>query len=432
VKIDLRYNPYIRSLSRQVLLILTVLLTCCLAANAQNKTVYTKVYFAKNESGLSKRATKKLDAFCTKLDTIGEIEKVFLHGFTDSDAASDYNVKLSIDRCKTVKEYLVSAGYKHDQITIRPHGEKKAGLDANDPRKKAKNRRVDAVVSYTRITILKDTISTVVADTCDGDTLIDMGEGVFAIMSMCDYNKHKSCLTYHFYKRVQCSKYKVNRFKMKLGLKNYSKCINPFVSFEFYIESCGDTCFTVPMRVFIPTSYYKTRGAMRDFRKALDRRTRKVKYNQKEYLELEVKCGGNINCGGNRRFPCCNSGYKIKLKNKLKLIEAIGRNDRLEQETVLVFKEKRDSSNFYVKRDVIETLVLRQGDSLITISNVQLPLLRQSLRRCKTCKHRWFFFNRLYQRDKTTPKHYKIKAKDLHELISPGWRSRVEAIIEEP
>lgn len=399
-----------------------MLLACFLAINtsidAQTETAYTKVYFDKNESSLNNRAVKKLTQFIGFMDTMEVIEKVYLHGFTDSDAASDYNVKLSVDRCKTVKQFLFQHGYDSLDIVIRPHGEKKAGLDANDERKQAENRRVDVVVSYQIKSLPVDSIETVVLDTCNGDTLIDMGQGVFATLNICEYNKHKSCLKYRFYKIERCSEYKWSNFKMKLGLKNYTKCIDPYTSFEFYIQTCGDTCFTLPMKVFIPTSYYQTKTGLRNFRKAMDRRTRKVTYTQKEYMLVEVRCGGGFGCGGVRSTKCCG-GYKIKLKNDLKVVKATGLNEMLLSENAMIYGEKWDSSSFYVNTQLLDSLVLLDGDSLIVIENLQLQFARQSIRRCKKCGHKWFLFMRFYKHDKTIPKHYKIKAKDIDRLQNP-------------
>jgi OOP family OmpA-OmpF porin len=113
-------------------------LGCSLDANI----VLEGVNFHTDSAKLTDASIAILDGVAKTLTSNPNI-KVEVAGHTDSDAADDYNLKLSQSRAETVVAYLASHGVKADHMTARGYGEA-APLVANDnAANKAINRRVE-------------------------------------------------------------------------------------------------------------------------------------------------------------------------------------------------------------------------------------------------------------------------------------------------
>ena len=69
--------------------------------------------------------------------------KFSLEGHTDSDAADDFNMKLSQDRADAVVNYLVENGIAKDRLSATGYGETKPVADNKTAKGKALNRRVE-------------------------------------------------------------------------------------------------------------------------------------------------------------------------------------------------------------------------------------------------------------------------------------------------
>ncbi len=69
--------------------------------------------------------------------------KFSLEGHTDSDAADDFNMKLSQDRVEAVVNYLVENGIAKDRLSATGYGETKPVADNKTAKGKALNRRVE-------------------------------------------------------------------------------------------------------------------------------------------------------------------------------------------------------------------------------------------------------------------------------------------------
>lgn len=71
-----------------------------------------------------------------------------VEGHTDSRGAEVYNQRLSEDRAKAVKQYLVKAGINGTRITAIGYGESRpiASNDTSDGQNR--NRRVELKISY--------------------------------------------------------------------------------------------------------------------------------------------------------------------------------------------------------------------------------------------------------------------------------------------
>ncbi|WP_052378903.1 OmpA family protein [Polycyclovorans algicola] len=73
--------------------------------------------------------------------------KIEVHGHTDSTAPDAYNQALSERRAESVKAYLVDDGIAGERITTRGFGESKPVADNDTDEGRARNRRVELMIS---------------------------------------------------------------------------------------------------------------------------------------------------------------------------------------------------------------------------------------------------------------------------------------------
>lgn len=102
-----------------------------------------EIYFPSSSiKGLTNEGfTKLLKDYITKIGTSSQ--KIKLEGHTDNVGAEYANKTLSEDRCKVVRDQLVSLGLSKDKIIIEAFGSSKSKVENNTPENKAKNRRVE-------------------------------------------------------------------------------------------------------------------------------------------------------------------------------------------------------------------------------------------------------------------------------------------------
>jgi hypothetical protein len=73
--------------------------------------------------------------------------KVQVEGYTDSIGSEEYNQKLSEERAGSVKDYLVSQNVHDNNVTAEGFGKNDPIADNSNAVGRAKNRRVELVVS---------------------------------------------------------------------------------------------------------------------------------------------------------------------------------------------------------------------------------------------------------------------------------------------
>ena len=117
---------------------LILLLVLFISFSSFNQTVY----FAKGSAKLSPQGKKELDALAKELTD--PRENLLLIGHTDSDASDEFNETLSLNRARSVREYLRSRGVKN-QFDIEYKGEKTPVNQNSDEAQKTLNRRVEIV-----------------------------------------------------------------------------------------------------------------------------------------------------------------------------------------------------------------------------------------------------------------------------------------------
>lgn len=113
-----------------------------------NRIVVKNVYFAFDKFSIREQYGKELDSIYVLMTKYDQL-LVKIDGHTDSKGSEAYNQKLSENRAKAAKDYLVKLGIKKDRIITAGFGELKPiapneNPDGSDnPEGRAKNRRVE-------------------------------------------------------------------------------------------------------------------------------------------------------------------------------------------------------------------------------------------------------------------------------------------------
>lgn len=114
----------------------------------QEPIVLKGVTFAYDSAALTAQAKERLSSVVNALKSAENID-VLIAGHTDSIGSASYNLDLSIQRAKSVKEYLVEHGIDADRLQTKGYGETRpiapnTKPDGSDnPEGRAKNRRVE-------------------------------------------------------------------------------------------------------------------------------------------------------------------------------------------------------------------------------------------------------------------------------------------------
>lgn len=233
--------------SMKKILSLLLFLACCLSAFSQN--LDASVNFRKNKDQLTNDAKKILDNLSVSLSNLHSY-KLIVKGFSDADAAKDYNLKLSSRRCEAVMNYLSTKGIPKEAMSVFAYGEELSSEEL-DENYKSKDRRVDIIVIPDQpvVSIPLDSAKTPVP--CSADTIIQLSDGVFAKVNACAYLKQKSCITLKSYKEVRY-KMKVSRFKMMLGFKRYTRVKSKQTTYRISYSCKDTTCNSLKASLYVP------------------------------------------------------------------------------------------------------------------------------------------------------------------------------------
>jgi outer membrane protein OmpA-like peptidoglycan-associated protein len=101
------------------------------------------VYFDTAKARIQPRSFGLLDDVAGVLLDHPELVKVRIEGHTDSRGGADYNRRLSDDRAKAVRTYLIGKGVAADRLEAIGYGEDRPVDPANNEAAWEKNRRVD-------------------------------------------------------------------------------------------------------------------------------------------------------------------------------------------------------------------------------------------------------------------------------------------------
>jgi outer membrane protein OmpA-like peptidoglycan-associated protein len=102
-----------------------------------------KVNFEFAKAELLPASKTLLDEVAKILADHPEIEKVRIEGHTDNEASDRYNNKLSNNRAKAVRAYLISKGIEGGRMEAKGFGESKPVADPGTEEGREQNRRVE-------------------------------------------------------------------------------------------------------------------------------------------------------------------------------------------------------------------------------------------------------------------------------------------------
>jgi outer membrane protein OmpA-like peptidoglycan-associated protein len=109
------------------------------------KVTLKKVLFERSLYALKDSSKRELDQLVDFMKKNTSVE-IRLIGHTDNTGDDKENMKLSENRVKEVKKYLVSQGISGKRIQCLGMGETKPIADNSDPLKKPLNRRVEVEI----------------------------------------------------------------------------------------------------------------------------------------------------------------------------------------------------------------------------------------------------------------------------------------------
>ena len=111
---------------------------------AEPQTFY--VYFDFNHARLTPEATRTVDQAIDQAKRLGTA-RIEITGNTDTVGSKGYNLVLSDQRARAVRNYMVAHGVTEDQIAIRAYGKEHLPVATADNVRERQNRRVEIVVS---------------------------------------------------------------------------------------------------------------------------------------------------------------------------------------------------------------------------------------------------------------------------------------------
>ena len=108
---------------------------------SKNEDVMQIIYFDFDKFQLSSVSKNEIKKFINKNKKI--INKYIVVGHTDTMGSKKYNLKLSIDRAKSVKNMLIELGVESGSIKIFGKGEEELSIKTNDEVSNPINRRAE-------------------------------------------------------------------------------------------------------------------------------------------------------------------------------------------------------------------------------------------------------------------------------------------------
>ena len=103
------------------------------------------ITFATNSTKFRKRTIPTLNQAVKVLKEFPSL-RIKIVGHTDDRSDADYNMKLSLDRAKAVKDYLISNGIAASRLVAEGKGETEPKIIGKSRRARAKNRRIEFLV----------------------------------------------------------------------------------------------------------------------------------------------------------------------------------------------------------------------------------------------------------------------------------------------
>ena len=107
--------------------------------------ILENIFFEKSKSSLKKSSLVELNKVL-KLMQINPDLKIQISGHTDSDGDDDFNLELSINRAKSVVNWLIENNIDQNRLSFKGYGETRPIEENNSIVNKAKNRRTELTI----------------------------------------------------------------------------------------------------------------------------------------------------------------------------------------------------------------------------------------------------------------------------------------------
>lgn len=104
------------------------------------------VRFDTNKSTLTAAAKNNLDKLVTVFNQYPDTD-IVIYGYTDSTGPADFNLKLSLDRANSVKNYLTGKGLLASRFSVQGMGIADPIATNDTPDGRSKNRRVEFAIT---------------------------------------------------------------------------------------------------------------------------------------------------------------------------------------------------------------------------------------------------------------------------------------------
>ena len=107
----------------------------------QNEEIKQIIYFDFDKSNLTNFSLQEIKDFLIQYQS--KIIKYLVVGHTDTKGTNEYNLKLSLDRAKTVQNILIDSGININDINIIAKGEYELAVKTDDEIAHPANRRAE-------------------------------------------------------------------------------------------------------------------------------------------------------------------------------------------------------------------------------------------------------------------------------------------------
>jgi hypothetical protein len=305
------------------LIVLAIALFCAkLSAQQQNATLlfdYKKgTLTAEHKAQLQQLFDEfKSDSVFVKIDA-----------YCDSVGGPDYNVGLGEDRGNAVTKFFTSNKVKKENITVTNHGSSEpAAPNATEEGRKL-NRRVLVVVASTKVgakVTPKVNMDSLLAAQerlrCEGDTIINLPNGVVLKMGKCEFEKLERCM--------KVSVYNTGALLRQSGYSTNGPAFSNLEAVAIVdIKLCADTNLTKAMKVYIPVASACAnskpvdvwKGYSKMFWQNRGEAAKKESINGKDYYVLETKTSVAANFASDVDATQ-NPVFQFKAKKGLKITE---------------------------------------------------------------------------------------------------------------
>lgn len=104
------------------------------------------VFFDFNKANLKPAALTMLEIFFVNSGNPNSIDSIYIEGHTDSIGTDSRNLQLSLERCESIRQWLLKSILTGPIIHVQPFGRSKPVASNSTPQGRALNRRVELVV----------------------------------------------------------------------------------------------------------------------------------------------------------------------------------------------------------------------------------------------------------------------------------------------